>query len=162
MLINRFYDFLQSEDTLQVYEQGEMIYSSRILHLLPWLEYIKLFSPLVFRPAAFEKITGNASALMAVKSGCRKVYSAAGTSLAARTLARCHISYQFIRTISAIDPDIGDEARFLETLSIGKNPNEFYDLVRCHSFRELQKSGSDSIPGGLNLANRKDKAFFNI
>jgi hypothetical protein len=144
-LINNFYNFLHGEDSIQVYEQGELIYSSRNPQLLPWLEYIRLFSPLVFRTLVFDKVTGNASALLAVKSGCRRVYSVTGSLTAARTLEHFHIHYEFIHTVAHIEQYVGWEICLMESLSIGKTPEEFYDLVRNGCLQELPRTPDAAV-----------------
>jgi hypothetical protein len=126
----QYYSFLLGEDNLQVYERGELLYSSNKEKLVPWLEFIGMFSPYVRGTVVFDKIIGNAAALLAVKAGCRRVYSPVGSQLAGSTLEKYHIKYQFIQTVPYIRSNQNDDICPLEKLSLDKGPDEFYESVR--------------------------------
>lgn len=135
-----FYDFLLSGDSLRVYEKGELLYFSKKDKLIPWLEYIGMFSPYVTGTVIFDRLTGNASALLAVKAGCRQVYSPLGSRLACLTLDKYHVRYDFIQIVSYIRNDLGDDMCRLERLSLRKSPEEFYELVRNRLLISLKRT----------------------
>lgn len=138
MYANQFHNFLLSTDNLQVYERGELLYSSDKDLLVPWLEYIDMFAPYVQRTVIFDKIIGNASALLAVMAGCRKLCSALGSRLAVLTLEKYHIKYQFIQTAPYIHGTGGKDMCPLEKLSLNKAPEEFYESIRYQLLLEHQ------------------------
>lgn len=130
MYTSLFYDFILGEDNLRVYEGGELIYSSDKENLIPWLEYIRLFYPYVPQSIVFDKILGNAAALLAVKAGCRNIYSPLGSRPAISTLEKYHIKYQIINIVPFILQDGDSEMCHLEKLSLGQHPDEFFESVR--------------------------------
>ncbi len=138
MLANIFHDFLQSGDNLQVYERDEVLYSSNKEKLIPWLEYIGMFSPYISKTMAFDKVLGNASALLAIMAGCEEVYSPLGSRLAAITLEKYRIKYHFIHTVPHIRCADSDSMCPLEKLSLGKDPEGFYKSVRHQLLLELR------------------------
>ncbi len=111
-----FYNFLLSQDNFQVFERNELLYSSNKNKLISWLEYIGMFSPYVIGTIIFERLMGNAAALLAVKSGCQKVYSPLASRLARVTLEKYRIKYELIHIVPYIHSDQGDDICPLERL----------------------------------------------
>lgn len=124
-----FQDFLAGADTLRVYHGGELIFSSRKDGLAPLLDYIERNKPLKPDVVVFDRITGNAAALLLQKICCREVYSAMGSRLAAETLERFGISYHFNKTVDFITGKDGSEMCPMEKLSLGKSPDDFFVAV---------------------------------
>ena len=68
MNICLFDDFLRSEDTLWVYKGDRLVFASDKDGLQPLLEYIDSFVPYPSQVIIFDKIMGNAAALLSVKA----------------------------------------------------------------------------------------------
>ena len=121
-----FQEFAASDDTLRVYESDRLVFSSRKDRLLPLMEYIDFFAPDHRGVVIFDKITGNAAALLAVKAGGREVFSPMGSKLAVQTLEKYGIAYHFTRTVPTVQRADGEDMCPMEKLSTGKEPDEFY------------------------------------
>ena len=119
-----FKDFLKSSDTLRVYDNGNLLFASDKDGLLPLLEYNTRFPP--HRVTVFDKIMGNAAALLAVRAGCCEVYSPLGSELAIATLDNYCVRHHLSRVVTFIQKVGGEEMCPMEKLSIGKAPEEFY------------------------------------
>ena len=124
-----FSEFLATEHTLRVYEGERLIFASSKDGLLPLLEYIDQFTP---HPQAviYDKVMGNAAALLSIKAGCREVYSPLGSQLAVNTLDKYGIRHYLTEIIPCIQKPGGKDMCPMEKLSLGKEPDEFYHLVR--------------------------------
>ena len=121
-----FHQFNASADTLRVYEDSSLVFSSRKDRLLPLMEYIDRFASEHKGVVIFDKIIGNAAALLAVKAGGREIFSPLGSELALQTLEEYDIEYHFTRTVPTIQEVDGESMCPMEKLSIGKEPEEFY------------------------------------
>ncbi len=124
-----FDEFLMSHDTLRVYEGKQLIFSSIKDRLLPLLEYIEQF-PRHQQVVIFDRIMGNAAALLSVKARCREVYSRLGSELATKTLDRYGIKYHLIEIVSYIQKSDGQDMCPMEKLSINREPEEFYRIIK--------------------------------
>jgi hypothetical protein len=125
MYTDLFNAFLASRDTLRIYRDGTLIFSSEKDRLLPLMEYLSVNKP--GEPVViFDKIMGNAAALLAVKANCREVFSPLGSELGIETLKKHHISYHLTQTVPFIMRPDGKNMCPMEKLSIGKTPDEFY------------------------------------
>jgi hypothetical protein len=134
MYMDKFQSFLESPDTLHVYSDDSLVFSSNKDRLLPLVECIKNFKedgPVVL----FDKIVGNAAALLAVRLGCDELYSPLGSQLAIKTLLKYGIKYHFLQVVTFIQNESKQEMCPMERLSIGKGPEEFYNLLynRMHN-----------------------------
>lgn len=125
-----FDEFLSSGDSLRVYEGKNLVFASRKDRLLPLLEYIDTLAAQHTGAVVFDKIVGNAAALLCIKAGCRKVCSPLGSRLAASTLDRHGIEHRLTRIVPYIQKSEGEGMCPMEELSIGKEPEEFYHLVK--------------------------------
>jgi hypothetical protein len=121
-----FQEFVVSDDTLRVYEGENLVFSSRKDRLLPLMEYLGRFAPQRTGVVIFDKLIGNAAALLAVKAGCREAFTPLGSELAAQTLAKYRIAYHFTTTVPTIQRADGQDMCPMEKLSLGKGPEEFY------------------------------------
>ena len=125
-----FSEFLGSGDTLRVYEDDRLIFSSDKDRLLALLEYLGRFVSYYQPVVIFDKIMGNAAALLSVKAGCREVYSPLGSQLAVKTLNKYDIKYHITEIVPYIQkPDEADMCP-MEKLSINKEPEEFYQVMK--------------------------------
>ena len=125
-----FNEFLTSGDTLQVYKDDKLIFSSRKDRLLPLLEYFDRFAPYYQQVVIFDKIMGNAAALLSVKASCQEVYSPLGSQLATKTLDRYGIKYHITEIVSHIQKPNEEDMCPMEKLSMNKTPEEFYEVIR--------------------------------
>ena len=102
MYTDLFSAFLASDDTLRIYRDETLVFSSEKDRLLPLMEYIGEGSGDMPPVIIFDKIMGNAAALLAVKANCREVYSPLGSDLAIKTLEKHHIEYHLSETVPYI------------------------------------------------------------
>ena len=126
---NTFGEFLGSNDTLRVYKGDRLIFASNKGRLLPLIEYIDKFTPYERDVTVFDRVVGNAAALLLKKILCHAIYSSLGSELAAETLRNFDISYQFMETAPYIQNQSGDDMCPMEKLSLGKEPEEFYQSL---------------------------------
>lgn len=99
---------------------------------MPLLEYIKEFSTQVQGVVIFDRIVGNAAALLLKKASCREIYSPLGSEFAAGTLNEQGIKYHFSKTVPYIMNKAGDDFCPMEKLSLGKSSEEFFQHL-CQS-----------------------------
>ncbi len=125
-----FNEFLISSDTLRVYKGNELLFVSNKDRLLPLLEYIGRFVPYNQWIIVFDKIMGNAAALLCVKATCQEVYSPLGSQLAINTLDKYGIRYHLTQIVPYIRKPHSEEMCPMETLSVDKRPDEFYETMR--------------------------------
>lgn len=128
MYARLFNRFLTGSDTLQVYKGSKLLFASNKDRLLPLLEYINRFAH-YHQVVIFDKIMGNAAALLAVKASCREVYSPLGSQLAIKTLDKYHIKYHLSETVPRIQKPNGEDMCPMEKLSMNREPEEFYELI---------------------------------
>jgi hypothetical protein len=129
MYADLFNAFLNSGDTLRIYRDETLIFSSDKDRLLPLMEYLadnKPEKPVI----VFDKIMGNAAALLSVKANCREVFSPLGSDLAIKTLKKYRIAYHLTKTVPYITRPDGNEICPMEKLSIDKEPEEFYQEMK--------------------------------
>ena len=120
--------FITSGDTLWVYKGTELIFQSRKERLIPLLDYIDAFVPRINGVTIFDRIVGNAAALLLKKALCLKVYSPVASQAAVHSLEKFGISYHFSKIVPCIWE--GDNLCPMEKLSGGKTPDEFYQVVK--------------------------------
>lgn len=149
MYTQLFGEFLASDETLRVYEGGRLVFTSIKDRLLPLMEYIADSSSKHQPATIFDKIMGNAAALLAVKVGCHEVYSPLGSQLAIRTLERFGIIYHLKRIVPYIQQPDGKSMCPMEELSIGKEPEEFYKELKARI--EGQSDRYDGREAGLPI-----------
>jgi len=122
-----FSQFLVSNDKLRVYRGDRLIFTSSRDGLLSLLEYIDKFSPYEKDVTVFDRVVGNAAALLLRRIFCREVYSLLGSELAVRTLRCFGIGYHFTEIVPYIQNHSQDDMCPMEKLSLSKSPEEFYE-----------------------------------
>ncbi|MFC1932217.1 DUF1893 domain-containing protein [Chloroflexota bacterium] len=127
-----FNEFLTSGDTCQVYKDNKLLFSSNKDRLLPLLEYIDRFALYHQQVVIFDKIMGNAAALLSVKASCEEVYSPLGSQLAVKTLDKYSIKYHLTEIVPYIQKPNGEDMCPMEKLSINIEPEEFYEIIKKH------------------------------
>ena len=122
-----FNDFMVSGDSLRVYHDSELVFSSTKDRLFPLMEYISRFAADDKPAVVYDRIVGNAAALLAVKAGCRELFSPFASQLAINTLEEYGVKYHLGEVVACIQRVDGEEMCPMEKLSLGKSPEEFYD-----------------------------------
>ncbi len=130
MYTGLFNQFLVSGDSLQIYKGDQLLFSSNKDRLLPLLEYIDRFAPCHQKVVVFDKIMGNAAALLSVEANCQEVYSPLGSQLAIKTLDKYGIQYCLTKIVPYIQKPDGEDMCPMEKLSINKEPEEFYQVIK--------------------------------
>ncbi len=125
-----FNEFLVSSDSLQIYEGSKLLFASTRDQLLPLMEYINDSSPDHQQVIIFDKMVGNAAALLAVKANCHEVYSPLGSLLAIMTLEKYGVKYRLTEIAPYIQQQNKEDMCPMEKLSINKGPEEFYETMR--------------------------------
>ena len=133
-----FSQFLLSRDNLYVYYQGKLIFNSEEDGIAPLVNYIIRFNSHVKEILVFDRVAGNAVALLLRMTSCVEVWSQVGSELAAQTLSNFGINYHFTVTTPYILNRQNNGICPLEQLSLGKTPEEFYGIIS----RQLRKTKS--------------------
>ncbi len=124
-----FKKFLKTDDTLWICLAGNLLFRSTEKGIASLLTYLQEFPPHPEGVTVFDRVVGNAAALLLKKAFGKKVYSLMGSELAAETLKRLGIAYSFLTVVPYISNQAGDDMCHFEKASIGKSPEEFYELV---------------------------------
>ena len=122
-------EFVSSTNTLRVYEDDVLVFSSSEERLLALLEYIEVSASAHQSIVVLDKVMGNAAALLAIKARCWEAYSPLGSTLAIETLDKYAIKHYIEQVVPYIQQDNQEEMCPMERLSIDKNPEEFYALM---------------------------------
>jgi len=136
MNIPLYDEFLRSGDTLWVCEEENRLFISKKGFLFPLVEYIDKFGSYQKRVIIMDRVMGNAAALLSVKAGAIKVYSALGSEFARNTLYKYNIEQHLDKIVPFIQARDGENICPLEKLSISKDmsPDEFYEEVRRRQY----------------------------
>ena len=125
-----FDEFLTSNKTLRVYEDGKLIFASNKDRLLPLVEYIDKSASHHRNVVILDKIMGRAAALLCIEADCREVYSPLGSQLAIEVLEQYGINHHLSQIVPCIQKANQKGMCPMELLSIGKEPEEFYHLIK--------------------------------
>lgn len=123
--------FLDSDNTLNVYKEEKLIFISTKDRLLPLMDYVDGFANQHTQVVVFDKLTGNAAALLCIKAHCQEIYSPLGSQLAGKTLDEYGIIYHFNRVVPFVQQANRKDMCPMEKLSIGKGPEEFYQTLKA-------------------------------
>lgn len=126
----RFNEFLKSADTFRVYTGNHLLFTSHKDKLAPVVEYIDTIIPFKKGVVVYDRIVGNAAALLLKTIKCRLVLSELGSENAIKTLKSAGIKYHFNRTVDCIMNDSGQDMCPMEKLSLGKNSEEFLEALK--------------------------------
>jgi hypothetical protein len=128
--LDLFHEFLVAKDTLCVYRDEKLVFSSQKDRLLPLMDYTASHGRSEKPIVIFDKIMGNAAALLVSRLNCREVYSPLGSELAIKTLDKFNIKYHLDETVPYICRPDGKRMCPMEELSLGKSPEEFYEEMK--------------------------------
>ena len=126
----RFHEFIKSRDTFRVYKGSRLLFASCKDRLVPMVEYIETRAPYVDGVTVYDRIVGNAAALLLKTIRCRSVFSVLGSENAIRTLKSAVIKYRFDETVDCIMNDSGQDMCPMERMSLGKSPDEFLKALK--------------------------------
>ena len=93
---------------------------------MPLMEYIAIAGAARSSVTIFDRVMGNAAALLSVKANSREVFSPLGSEIAIKTLEKHGIAYHLAEIVPFILRPDGVRMCPMEELSIGKQPEEFY------------------------------------
>jgi hypothetical protein len=124
--------FLVSGNALQVYKGDRLLFASNKEMLAPLLEYIETTAPEHEDIVVFDKIMGNAAALLCVIAKCKEVYSPLASEPAIKTLEKHGISHHINNIVPYIQKPTMMELCPMEKLSLGKTPEEFYQMLKLN------------------------------
>jgi hypothetical protein len=130
MKTDLYNDFLGSDDTLRIFDGDLLIFSSSKERLVPLMEYIASGFDDSKSVTVFDKVMGNAAALLSVRINAGQVSSPLGSELAVKTLETHGISYHLDAMVPFILRADGVRMCPMEELSIGKTPDEFYAALK--------------------------------
>ena len=125
-----FNEFVRSEDTVRISKGDRIIFASREERLVPLMKYAMSHVPYEKDVVVFDRVVGNAVALLLKKIMCRKVFSPLGSDKAINTLDSSGIEYQFSKTVPYIKNNKGQDMCPMEKLSAGKSSEEFFQILR--------------------------------
>lgn len=115
---------------LRIYNQNyTLIYHSNMDRLKPLLEYLNLYANKYTNIIVADRIMGNAAALLSIKAGCKEIYSPLGSQIAEESMKKYGIPYLFTSVVPYIAQPGTTTMCPMEMLSIGKSPDEFFELV---------------------------------
>jgi len=124
-------EFLDSSDTLRIYSGNSLVFTSTRERLLPLVEYIDGPASGYNGVTIFDRIVGNAAALLSIKAGCGHIFSPVGSRMAQETLDTYGIRHQLNSIVPYIRRADRDEMCPMESLSKGKSPEEFYTALKA-------------------------------
>jgi hypothetical protein len=122
--------FLETGIALEVYEGNSLLFASNQEMLAPLLEYIRTIAPRHKDIVVFDKIMGNAAALLCVIAKCKEIYSPLGSDPAIETLEKFGISHHIGSVVPFIKKPNLTELCPMEKISLGKTPEEFYQILK--------------------------------
>jgi hypothetical protein len=126
-------DLSSSGHKLRIYDRDYvLIYHSNMDRLEPLLEYLYLYTGKYTNIIVADRIMGNAAALLSIKAGCKEIYSPLGSQIAEKSLKSYGISYLFTSVVPYIAQPGTTKMCPMERLSLGKGPDEFFELVNTN------------------------------
>ena len=121
--------FLTSDDTLMIYREEKLVFSSQNERLMPLMDY--LHSNVDLEPVViFDKVMGNAASCLTVQANAKEVFSPLGSELGIKTLKKNKITYHLDKVVPYIMQDNGVDMCPMEKLSKDKTPEEFYGEMK--------------------------------
>ena len=122
--------FGAGNDTLWIYQGSREVFRSQAAGIMPLMEYLERFSENWGEITVFDKVLGNAAALLALKAGCTLALSPLGSQLAVETLDAHRVEYYIASVVPHIQQANSDEVCPMESLSVGREPEDLYEAVK--------------------------------
>jgi len=125
-LQKEFEKFIESGWGLALWLGDKRIFRSKKSGVRGLLDFVKKYGKKYEGVIIFDRIVGQAVALLAAYLKAKAVYGALGSELAIKALKKFKIEFYFQKTVSNIlNKDQTDLCPF-EKLSLDKTPEEFY------------------------------------
>lgn len=125
----KFEEFLKSSWGLELWLGDAMIFRSKKSGVQGLLDFVNKRRGAQEDIVIFDKIVGQAVALLAAYLKAKEVYGGLGSELAAKALKKNKIKFYFQETIPNILNQDKTDLCPMEKLSIDKTPEEFYDCL---------------------------------
>jgi hypothetical protein len=125
-----FGEFVNSCDTLRIYRENSLVFHSKKDKLSPLMEFLSTNQDTNNGLVVFDKIFGNAAALLAIMAGCNEAYSPLGSQIAIDTFTKYSVKYYFRDIVPYILNDTTQTMCPMEAESINRTPHEFYQLLQ--------------------------------
>ncbi|PIZ26763.1 MAG: hypothetical protein COY46_03360, partial [Chloroflexi bacterium CG_4_10_14_0_8_um_filter_46_9] len=97
----------------------------------PLVDYVIKFAPATGEVLVFDRVVGNAAALLLKLALCTEVWSSLGSERAAQTLSNFGIGYHFVSEVPYILNRQSSDICPFEKLSMGKTADEFYETIKA-------------------------------
>jgi len=97
--------------------------------IAPLIEYLAQSTERGTGVRVYDRVIGNAAALLAIKAHAVHVMAVTGSRYAVDTFQRYGIHYEFRHIVSSIINRSKDGMCPYESLSLGMTPNEFYEAA---------------------------------
>ena len=94
------------------------------------MKYIELFASSHQKVTVYDKVMGNAAALLSIKAGCQEVGSPLSSEVTIKTLDKYGIKSHFNEIIPFIKKAGSEEMCPMEKLSLDKDPESFYQAMK--------------------------------
>jgi len=124
-----FERFFFSNLTLQIWLGEKLIFKSKKEGVRGLVEFIKKYRRRYKNLIAFDKVVGNAAALLFVYLKVKEVYGIIGSNLAKKTLRKYKIKFYFKKTISNILNKEKTDICPMEKISKTKTPEGLYKYL---------------------------------
>jgi hypothetical protein len=129
-MLKRFEEFAKSDFTLQIFLEKEIIFQSKEEGVSGLMKFIEKYGRQNNDVVIFDKVVGNAAALLFAFLGAKEVFSVMGSQPAEKTLGKFKIKFYFQKTIpNILNRDETDLCPF-EKRSLLKTPEEFYNCLK--------------------------------
>jgi hypothetical protein len=125
-----FKSFCNSQDTVWICRGHDILFQSTRKGIAPLIEYIDTYGSSPGDIIAYDRVIGNAAALLLEKAGCMAVFSVIGSELAEKTLQSLDITYSFAHVVPYIVNRTGEGMCPFEKASIGTSSDEFFQYVK--------------------------------
>lgn len=131
-----FHLFLASEDTLWISQNDNIIYRSDKKGIVPLVEYITEHSQSEKDVIIYDRIIGNAAAVLLGKLLCKKAYTHTVSNEALKTMNNLGINCFHVEAVPHIINRAGNGICPFEEASIGKSTDEFLEYLKSQTNME--------------------------
>ncbi len=125
-----FHLFLTSEDTLWISQNNSIIYHSEKKGIAPLVDYITEHGPSDQNVIIYDRIIGNAAAVLLGKLVCTTAYTHTVSDVALNTMKNLGINCFHLEIVPHIKNRTGDGMCPFEEASIGKSADDFLQFLK--------------------------------
>jgi hypothetical protein len=122
--------FLASKDTLWISWHDSIIYRSEKKGIAPLVDYLTEHQPSEEDVVIYDRVVGNAAAVLIGKLPCKLVYTDIVSEIALKTMNAAGIDCYHKDVVPHIINRTGDGRCPFEKASIGKSADEFLEFLR--------------------------------